>query len=60
MGVFDRLDGVICLQAVPDGLGHVKGEMFENLLISGSYSVISEDLQKKVNQPSPFCSTEIR
>lgn len=36
-GVFDGLDEVIRLQAVPAGLGLcVKGEMFENLLISGS------------------------
>lgn len=36
-GVFDVLGGVICLQAVPAGLGqYVKGETFENLLISGS------------------------
>lgn len=36
-GVFGGLDGVIRLQVVPAGLGlYVKGEMFENLLISGS------------------------
>lgn len=51
----------MCLQAVPAGLGlHVKSETFENLLISGSYSVIAEDLQKEGNQPPPFCNTEIR
>lgn len=55
-GIFDGPGRVICLQAVPAGLGlYVKGETFENLLTSGSYSITSEDLQKKGNQPPPFC-----
>lgn len=52
LGIFDWLDWVICLQAVPAGLGlHVKGKTSANLLISESYSVIPKDLQKKRNQP---------